>query len=140
MPSRSRAKSRASPVTVQKSAWRPCVARSQVYCSCLSRQSAVSASTLGPSTSWQAASRHSIFPRKSSSLARSLGEPLRGLRRWPPDAFRQKRFIMRRGQLHNPELNPTESRQGFLDRPVLVVLAASLVLVIVAFLVLPTLV
>jgi len=47
---------------------------------------------------------------------------------------------MRRGQLHNPELNPTESRQGFLDRPVLVVLAASLVLVIVAFLVLPTLV
>ena len=47
---------------------------------------------------------------------------------------------MRRGQLDNPELNPTESRQGFLDRPVLVVLAASLVLVIVAFLVLPTLV
>jgi hypothetical protein len=47
---------------------------------------------------------------------------------------------MRRGQLDNPELNPTEARQGFLDRPVLVVLAVSLALVIVAFLVLPTLV
>lgn len=39
-----------------------------------------------------------------------------------------------------PELNPIESRQGFLDRPVLVVLAVSLALVIMAFLVLPTLV
>ena len=47
---------------------------------------------------------------------------------------------MRRGQLDNPELNPTESRQGFLDRPVLVVLAVSLAFLIVAFLVLPTLV
>jgi hypothetical protein len=32
-----------------------------------------------------------------------------------------------------PVLNPTESRQGFLDRPVLVVLAVSLALVILAF-------
>jgi hypothetical protein len=47
---------------------------------------------------------------------------------------------MRRGPQDNPELNPIESRQGFLDRPVLVVLAVSLALVIVAFLVLPTLV
>jgi hypothetical protein len=47
---------------------------------------------------------------------------------------------MRRGPLDNPELNPTEARQGFLDRPVLLVLAVSLVLVIVAFLVLPALV
>ena len=39
-----------------------------------------------------------------------------------------------------PELNPVESRQGFLDRPVLVVLAVSLALVIMAFLVLPTLI
>jgi hypothetical protein len=46
---------------------------------------------------------------------------------------------MRRGQLDNVELNPTEARQGILDRPVLVVLAVSLVLIIVAFLVLPTL-
>jgi len=46
---------------------------------------------------------------------------------------------MRRGPLDNPELNPTEARQGFLDRPVLLVLAVSLVLVIVAFLVLPAL-
>src|SRR5262245_49871808 len=104
------------------------------------RSAIVPSSSAWPPVAGLATLRHSIFPRKSSSLARSLGEPLRGLRRWPPDAFRQKRFIMRRGQLHNPELNPTESRQGFLDRPVLVVLAASLVLVIVAFLVLPTLV
>jgi hypothetical protein len=47
---------------------------------------------------------------------------------------------MRRGQLDNPDLNPTEARQGFLGRPVLVVLAVSLALVIVALLVLPTLV
>ena len=39
-----------------------------------------------------------------------------------------------------PELNQTEARQGFLDRPVLVILAVSLALVVVAFLVLPTLV
>jgi hypothetical protein len=36
----------------------------------------------------------------------------------------------RRGQ---PELTPVESRQGFLDRPVLMVLIASLFLVCVAF-------
>jgi hypothetical protein len=47
---------------------------------------------------------------------------------------------MRRGQLDNPELNPTEARQGFLDRPVLVVLAVSIALVIVAFFLLATLV
>jgi hypothetical protein len=46
---------------------------------------------------------------------------------------------MRRGQLDNPEPSPTEARQGFLDRPVLVVLAVSLALVIIAFLMLPTL-
>jgi hypothetical protein len=39
-----------------------------------------------------------------------------------------------------PELNRTEARQGFLDRPVLVILTVSLALVIVAFLVLPTLI
>jgi len=47
---------------------------------------------------------------------------------------------MQRGKLDNPELNPIEARQGFLDRPVLVILTVSLALVIVAFLVLPTLV
>jgi hypothetical protein len=47
---------------------------------------------------------------------------------------------MRRGQLDTPELNPIEARQGFLGRPVLVVLAVSLALVIVAFFVLWTLV
>src|SRR5262245_55976589 len=57
-----------------------------------------------------------------------------------PERIQTKRFAMRRGPLDNPELNPTESRQGFLDRPVLVVLVVSLALVIVAFLVLPTLV
>jgi hypothetical protein len=46
---------------------------------------------------------------------------------------------MRRGQLDNPQPNPTEARQGFLDRPVLVILIVSLALVISAFLVLPTL-
>jgi hypothetical protein len=40
------------------------------------------------------------------------------------------------------EANPTEARQGFLDRPVLVVLVVSLALIIMAFgiLVLPTLI
>jgi hypothetical protein len=47
---------------------------------------------------------------------------------------------MWRGRFVRPELNQTEARQGFLDRPVLVVLAVSLVLVIAAFLVLPKLV
>jgi hypothetical protein len=47
---------------------------------------------------------------------------------------------MRRGPSGRAELNPTEARQGFLDRPVLIVLTISLVLVIVAFLLLPTLV
>jgi hypothetical protein len=47
---------------------------------------------------------------------------------------------VRRGQLDNPELNPTEARQGFLGRPVLVVLVVSLALVIVAFFVLWTMV
>jgi hypothetical protein len=47
---------------------------------------------------------------------------------------------MWRGRSGNPELNPTEARQGFLDRPVLVVLVVSLALIVVAFLVLPTLV
>jgi hypothetical protein len=56
-----------------------------------------------------------------------------------PTDVHAKRPIMRRGQLDNVELNPTEARQGILDRPVLVVLAVSLVLIIVAFLVLPTL-
>ena len=32
-----------------------------------------------------------------------------------------------------PVLQPTESRQGFLDRPVLIVLVVSLVLIIAAF-------
>jgi hypothetical protein len=32
-----------------------------------------------------------------------------------------------------PVLQPTESRQGFLDRPVLIVLVVSLILVILAF-------
>ena len=32
-----------------------------------------------------------------------------------------------------PVLTPTEARQGFLDRPVLVILAVSLALVIIAF-------
>src|SRR6266567_1081104 len=47
----SNAKSRASAVTCQKSACRPCSARSQVYCSCLSRHNAVSLSLASPSTS-----------------------------------------------------------------------------------------
>jgi hypothetical protein len=47
---------------------------------------------------------------------------------------------MRIGRSGRPEVNETEARQGFLDRPVLVVLAISLVLVIAAFLVLPKLV
>jgi len=47
---------------------------------------------------------------------------------------------MRRGEAGRPEVNETEARQGFLDRPILVVLAVSLVLVIAAFLVLPKLV
>jgi len=47
---------------------------------------------------------------------------------------------MQRGQSGRPELNPIEARQGFLDRPVLVILAVSVALVIIAFLVLPTLV
>jgi hypothetical protein len=34
---------------------------------------------------------------------------------------------------NRPVLQPTESRQGFLDRPVLLVLVVSLILVIVAF-------
>jgi hypothetical protein len=40
------------------------------------------------------------------------------------------------------EANPTEARQGFLDRPVLIVLVVSLALIIMAFgiLVLPTLI
>ena len=47
---------------------------------------------------------------------------------------------MRIGRSGRPEVNEIEARQGFLDRPILVVLAVSLVLVIVAFLVLPKLV
>src|SRR5262249_15139787 len=41
--------------------------------------------------------------------------------------------LMRIGRSGRPEVNETEARQGFLDRPVLVVLAVSLVLVIAAF-------
>ena len=43
---------------------------------------------------------------------------------------------------NRPVLNPTESRQGFRDRPVLIVLVVSLVLAVVAFafLVLPGLI
>lgn len=48
--------------------------------------------------------------------------------------------VMRIGRSGRPEVNETEARQGFLDRPILVVLAVSLVLVIAAFLVLPKLV
>src|SRR5262249_7929817 len=44
-------KSRASPVTCQKSAWWPPAARSHVYCSCLSRQSALRGPTASPSVS-----------------------------------------------------------------------------------------
>ena len=43
---------------------------------------------------------------------------------------------------HTDRFNPTEARQGYLDRPVLIVLVVSLVLSIVAFglLVLPALI
>jgi len=47
---------------------------------------------------------------------------------------------MWRGRSGRPELNQTEARQGFLDRPVVVVLAVSLILVIAAFLIVPKLV
>ena len=47
---------------------------------------------------------------------------------------------MRIGRSGRPEVSETEARQGFLDRPVVVVLAVSLVLVIAAFLLLPKLV
>ena len=48
---------------------------------------------------------------------------------------------MWRRSTKRPVLNPVEARQGFLDRPVLVVLVVSLVLVTLAFglLILPTL-
>jgi hypothetical protein len=48
--------------------------------------------------------------------------------------------IMERTPHGAPEVTRTEARQGFLDRPVLVILTVSLALVIVAFLVLPSLV
>jgi hypothetical protein len=41
---------------------------------------------------------------------------------------------MQRGPSDRPELNPTEARQGFLGRPILVVLVVSTVLVILGFL------
>ena len=47
---------------------------------------------------------------------------------------------MHRGPFGRPELNQTEARQGFLDRPVLIVLAVSLLLIVVAFLLLPGLI
>ena len=49
---------------------------------------------------------------------------------------------MWRRRTNHPVLNTVEARQGFLDRPVLVVLVVSLALVIIAFglLILPTLV
>ena len=40
-------------VTRQKSTCSPCMPRSHVYCSCLSRHSADSAACFSPSTSWQ---------------------------------------------------------------------------------------
>jgi hypothetical protein len=66
-----------------------------------------------------------------NSLARLPSRPPSGGTFWnrsrafgvgPTDAH-AKKPIMRRGHLDNPELNPTEARQGFLGRPVLVVLA-----------------
>jgi hypothetical protein len=45
-----------------------------------------------------------------------------------------QRFAMHRDQSGRPELNQTEARQGFLDRPVLIVLAVALVLVVAGFL------
>ena len=53
-----------------------------------------------------------------------------------------KAHSMWRRRTNRPVLNPVEARQGFLDRPVLVVLVVSLALVIIAFglLMLPTLV
>jgi hypothetical protein len=49
---------------------------------------------------------------------------------------------MWRRRTNRTVLNPVQARQGFLDRPVLVVLVVSLALVIIAFglLILPTLV
>src|SRR3954464_9955197 len=49
----SSAKSSASAVTCQKSTWRPCKVRNQVYCNCLSRHRAVNRSALSPNTSRQ---------------------------------------------------------------------------------------
>jgi hypothetical protein len=49
---------------------------------------------------------------------------------------------MWRRWLGHTEVNPTEARQGYLDRPVLIVLVVSLALIVMAFglLLLPTLI
>ena len=49
---------------------------------------------------------------------------------------------MPRQNAGHTEANPTEARQGYLDRPVLIVLGVSLALIIMAFglLILPTLI
>ena len=41
---------------------------------------------------------------------------------------------MHRDRSGRPELNQTEARQGFLDRPVVVILVVALVLVVLGFL------
>jgi hypothetical protein len=50
--------------------------------------------------------------------------------------------VMWRRWLGHTEVNPTEARQGYLDRPVLIVLVVSLALIVMAFglLLLPTLI
>src|SRR5215831_9922948 len=74
MPRVSSVKSRASPVTCQKSAWRLWAARSQVYCSCLSRHSALTRSAVSPSTSAQeraAEAKSKSVPYASNTQART---------------------------------------------------------------------
>lgn len=47
--------------------------------------------------------------------------------------FFRQRSAMQRDESGRPELNQIEARQGFLDRPVLVILAVALLLVVVGF-------
>src|SRR5262245_49866140 len=105
------AKSRASEVTCQKSACRPCTARSQVYCSCLSRQSAVSLSMLSPSTSRQplaAAAKSNRVPYASNTQACTPAKGtllMRGTSGWADLAMighnvRERRFLIRGVEEH----------------------------------------
>ena len=106
--SASSAKSSASPVTCQKSAWRPCTARSHEYCSCLSRHNSASRAAASPEHIGAAPRRRGDIEQRAVGVEDAGADAA---------AVGPRRSVGRGGALFRLRPARGDARQHFLDQP-----------------------